>query len=51
MLLFLAIFVYVTFFDVGRVRRNETAISDAERSAETRVPIEFKGQQQENPTP
>jgi regulator of sigma E protease len=48
MLVFLAIFVYVTFFDVGRVRRNETAISDAERSAESMVPIEFKGAPQQN---
>ncbi|MEX0331285.1 MAG: RIP metalloprotease RseP [Puniceicoccaceae bacterium] len=51
MLLFLAIFVYVTFFDVGRVRRNESAISDAERVEETRVPIEFKGPDQEEPAP
>ena len=51
MLLFLAIFVYVTFFDVGRVRRNESAISDAERAEETRVPIQFKGPAREEPAP
>ncbi|MEX0327006.1 MAG: site-2 protease family protein, partial [Puniceicoccaceae bacterium] len=51
MLLFLAIFVYVTFFDVGRVRRNESAISDAERAEETRVPIEFKGPSRDEPAP
>ncbi|MGA1204229.1 MAG: RIP metalloprotease RseP [Opitutales bacterium] len=45
MLLFLAIFVYVTFFDVGRVRRNETAISEAEQAAQQQVPIKFKGPQ------
>jgi regulator of sigma E protease len=49
MLLFLAIFVYVTIFDVGRVRRNESAISDSERASETRVPIEFRGPATENP--
>lgn len=43
MLLFLAIFVYVTFFDTGRVRRNESAITDRERIEEMRVPIVFKG--------
>jgi peptide/bleomycin uptake transporter len=48
---FLAIFVYVTFFDVGRVRRNESAISDAARAEETRVPIEFKGPAREEPAP
>src|SRR5690606_6950361 len=30
MLLFLGIFVYVTFFDVGRVQRNESAMIEAE---------------------
>ena len=43
MLLFLAIFVYVTFFDVGRVGRNESAITEAERAASERVPIQFTG--------
>ncbi len=43
MLLFLAIFVYVTFFDAGRVRRNESAITDREKIEETRIPIVFKG--------
>jgi regulator of sigma E protease len=42
MLVFLMIFVYVTFFDVGRVRRNESAITESERSMQERVPIEFK---------
>jgi regulator of sigma E protease len=46
MLLFLMIFVYVTFFDIGRVSRNESAISEAEQSIEQRVPIEFKGNPQ-----
>ncbi|NBD38613.1 MAG: RIP metalloprotease RseP [Verrucomicrobia bacterium] len=41
MLFFLAVFVYVTFFDVGRVARNESAISEAEEAAQQRVPIEF----------
>ena len=48
MLFFLAIFVYVTFFDVGRVRRNETAITDAEKAAQTRIPIEFTGSSMED---
>lgn len=43
MLFFLSIFVYVTFFDVGRVNRNESAISEAEEAASQRVPIEFSG--------
>lgn len=43
MLLFLMIFVYVTFFDIGRVSRNESAITEAEQSIEQRIPIEFKG--------
>lgn len=47
MLLFFAIFIYVTFFDIGRVHRNESAISEAERAANQRVPIEFSG----NPQP
>lgn len=47
MLIFLMIFVYVTFFDVGRVRRNESAITESERSMEERVPIEFKGTDRE----
>lgn len=41
MLLFLALFVYVTFFDVGRVQRSETAIIEAERAAQQQVPLEF----------
>ena len=51
MLIFLAILVYVTFFDFGRVRRNESAISDAEQVQETRIPIKFKGQDQTTPAP
>lgn len=43
MLFFLGIFVYVTFFDVGRVARNESAISEAQEASEERVPIEFSG--------
>jgi regulator of sigma E protease len=43
MLIFLMIFVYVTFFDVGRVKRNETAITEAEESMDQRVPIVFRG--------
>lgn len=43
MLFFLMIFVYVTFFDVGRVKRNESAITEAEQTTNERVPIEFKG--------
>ena len=46
MLLFLTVFVYVTFFDIGRVSRNESAITEAEQSVSQRVPIQFKG-----PTP
>lgn len=45
MLFFLAVFVYVTFFDVGRVARNESAISEAEEAARQRVPIEFSENQ------
>lgn len=48
MLFFLAVFVYVTFFDFGRVKRNESAITDAEQAAETRVPIVFTGSSMEN---
>lgn len=43
MLIFLMIFVYVTFFDVGRVKRNESAITQDEQSMDERVPIRFKG--------
>jgi regulator of sigma E protease len=43
MLMFLMIFVYVTFFDVGRVRRNESAITQDEQSMDERVTIQFKG--------
>lgn len=43
MLLFLMVFVYVTFFDIGRVSRNESAITEAEQSISQRIPIEFKG--------
>lgn len=44
MLFFLAVFVYVTFFDVGRVQRNESAITEAEQSARQNVPIQFDGE-------
>lgn len=43
MMLFLMVFVYVTFFDIGRVSRNESAITEAEQSINQRIPIEFKG--------
>ncbi len=43
MLVFLFLFVYITFFDFGRVKRNETAIIQAENTAQQRVPIVFKG--------
>lgn len=43
MIFFLMIFIYVTFFDVGRVRRNESAITEAEQAESQRVPIEFTG--------
>jgi len=43
MIFFLMIFVYVTFFDVGRVQRNETAISEAEQAQQERIPIQFRG--------
>jgi regulator of sigma E protease len=49
MLVFLMIFVYVTFFDFGRVRRNESAISEAEQASLQRVPIEFRGAPQNQP--
>ena len=49
MLLFLAVFVYVTFFDVGRVRRNESAISQEQAAEDTMVPLEFKGPGQAGP--
>jgi regulator of sigma E protease len=49
MLIFLMIFVYVTFFDVGRVKRNESAISQAEESMEQRIPIQFTGSSTDNP--
>ena len=42
-LFFLAIFVYVTVADVGRVKRNESAINEAEQAATQRVPIQFTG--------
>jgi regulator of sigma E protease len=52
MIFFLGIFVYVTFFDVGRVQRNESAISEAEEAAAQRIPIEFSGQAQpDQPAP
>jgi regulator of sigma E protease len=52
MLLFLAIFVYVTFFDVGRVKRNENAIMEAEKTADQRIQIKFSGEKNEtNPPP
>jgi regulator of sigma E protease len=40
-LLFLGLFVYITFFDVGRVHRNESAAIEAENAARQRVPIVF----------
>ena len=43
MLAFLMIFVYVTFFDVGRVKRNENAITKEERAAREQVEIQFSG--------
>jgi regulator of sigma E protease len=43
MLFFLFIFIYVTFFDFGRVRRNENAITEAEQATSQRIPIVFKG--------
>lgn len=51
MLLFLFVFVYVTFFDVGRVQRNETAISEAEAAAAQRVEITFSGKPQPGSLP
>jgi len=48
MIAFLMIFIYVTFFDVGRVRRNESAITEAEQIESQRVPIEFKGENSDN---
>lgn len=47
MLVFLAIFVYVTFFDVGRVKRNEDAITEAEESRNERIPIVFSAEESE----
>jgi regulator of sigma E protease len=49
MIMFLMIFVYVTFFDVGRVGRNESAITDSERAAQEQVPIQFRGPAEESP--
>ncbi len=51
MLFFLAVFVYVTFFDVGRVSRNESAISEAEEASRNRVPIEFSEKEAEAESP
>ncbi len=52
MLLFLAIAVYVTVFDFGRVFRNESAITDQEEVAKQRVEIRFKGNSETpQPTP
>ncbi|MEB3323420.1 MAG: M50 family metallopeptidase, partial [Synechococcaceae cyanobacterium] len=45
MLLFLAIAIYVTVFDFGRVSRNESAITDQEQSAKQMIEIKFKGTQ------
>lgn len=50
-LFFLAIFIYVTVFDVGRVKRNESAITEAEQAASQRVPIQFKGASQADAEP
>ncbi len=44
MLLFLGIFIYVTFFDVGRVGRNETAIIEQERAAARSIAPLFTGE-------
>jgi len=49
MILFLAIFVYVTFFDFGRVKRNESAITNSEESAKEMIPIEFKSVDNSDP--
>jgi regulator of sigma E protease len=46
MMMFLGLFIYVTFFDVGRVKRNETAISEAENVAAQQVEIRFEGIEQ-----
>ncbi len=43
MLLFLAVFVYVTFFDLLRVRRNERFITEEQRLEQELVPIRFSG--------
>lgn len=52
MLLFLAIAVYVTVFDFGRVFRNESAITDQEEVAKERVEIQFSGNRETaQPTP
>lgn len=43
MLFFIFLFIYITFFDFGRVKRNETAIIAADHAAQQRVPIQFQG--------
>lgn len=44
MLFFIGIFVYVTFFDTGRVHRSESAIIEQERAAAQRVEPVFTGE-------
>ncbi|MFO7724578.1 MAG: RIP metalloprotease RseP [Oceanipulchritudo sp.] len=51
MLVFLMIFVYVTFFDVGRVKRNESAITENERATREQVEIRFSGRPSGEETP
>lgn len=43
MLFFLGLVIYVSFFDFGRVGRNEREIIAAERAAAQRVPLQFHG--------
>lgn len=43
MLFFLGLVIYVSFFDVGRVGRNERQMIAAEQEAARRVPLEFSG--------
>ncbi|MCC5807697.1 MAG: RIP metalloprotease RseP [Opitutales bacterium] len=48
MLFFIGIFIYVTFFDTGRVHRNESAIIEQERAAAQRVEPVFTGESMED---
>lgn len=43
MLFFLGLVIYVSFFDVGRVGRNERQMIAAEQEAARRVPLQFSG--------